>query len=307
MSLINNARLATRTLLLKLRKINSSTVGDYNAASSTYDEYYSRYLGSGASTLLSRLPVRPGMTIIDLACGTGFFTHYIAEAVSPTGRVFAVDLSPGMLTRNREKAAERGLANIEFVEGDATAWLESLPESSVDGLICGWGICYMDHVKLRAHAERLLRPGGFLGLIENRANTLSAVSSIFEKVLSRYPQALIKNMDIHLPKDHQYLVKAFAKGQIECVESWDGDICVPCATGLEVAEYMLRSGASAGFIDALDPTMTDTVMTEFVNRVDLEFREKGGFPVKHEYCALLGRHRAVPHVATDATAQQVAA
>jgi SAM-dependent methyltransferase len=53
-----------------------------------------------------------GQTVVDVGAGSGFFTFPAAEAVGPTGRVFAADVSPDLVELIRERAAERGLAQV---------------------------------------------------------------------------------------------------------------------------------------------------------------------------------------------------
>jgi len=47
--------------------------------------------------------VRPGMTIVDLGCGTGYFTFEMAGLAGPTGKVIAADVQDGMLEILRRK------------------------------------------------------------------------------------------------------------------------------------------------------------------------------------------------------------
>ena len=64
--------------------------------------------------LLERLGVAgPGCCVVDIGTGTGQFA-FAAAAVCE--RVVAVDVSPVMLGRFREKAATRGAENLEVVK-----------------------------------------------------------------------------------------------------------------------------------------------------------------------------------------------
>lgn len=282
-------QLIYRTVMLKLSRINSDPTTDYNAAAASYDAYYSKYLGKGALEMLEKLPFESGQHILDLACGTGFFTHRLAEKVGKNGKVVAVDLSFGMLQQNQENALSKGLANITFIESDALSFLSGLSDNSVDGIVCGWGICYMEHEKFLREIERIVKPGGFIGIIENRACTLKAVSDLFTKVLINYPKAMIKNMVIHLPKDKNYLSKLFGKGSFHVENAWDGEVIVPCNNGNEVLEYMVKSGASAGFLDALDKNLKPQVLQTFVHYADESFAKGQAVPVIHEFCAIVAQ------------------
>lgn len=237
--------------------------------------------------LMDRLPLIKDMKLLDLACGTGFFSHKIAEKIGPNGHLTAVDLSPGMLEQNRFNAQNKGLNNIKFVESDAISFLRQLKGNSIDGVVCGWGICYMDHAQFLREIERIIRPNGFIGIIENRANTLKDVSDLFRGVLMCNPSALVKNMVINLPKDHTYLTKTFCKGVFKLVHACDDGVVVPCSNGKDIAEYMIKSGASAGFLDALDKKKITSVMTEFIKAADKKFQKGQNVLVRHECCMLI--------------------
>jgi ubiquinone/menaquinone biosynthesis C-methylase UbiE len=286
-SALNLPKLIYRTAMLKLSNVNSDPTADYNQAAMSYDAYYSRYLGKKALEMFDKLPIKLGQHILDLACGTGFFTHQLAKKVEEQGKVVAVDLSPGMLQRNQENAELQSLSNVGFIESDALSFLSGLADKSVDGIVCGWGICYMDHGKFFQEIERVVKSGGFVGLIENKACSLKEVSDMFTKVLLDYPNALIKNMVIHLPKDKNYLVKTFGKGSLYVQDAWDGEVAVPCKDGHEVVEYIVKSEASAGFLDALDSNLRPQVMQTLVKYIDESFAKGKGVSVLHEYCALI--------------------
>ncbi len=66
----------------------------------------------------------------DLGAGSGYFVGYLAAAVGPSGRVFAVEVSPRALTSLEEKVLAEGLANVEVVSGSADD--PNLPDGSID-------------------------------------------------------------------------------------------------------------------------------------------------------------------------------
>jgi SAM-dependent methyltransferase len=109
--------------------------------------------------ILESAHLRPGMRVLDLACGVGDPALSIAAEVAPSGRVTATDLGPGMMSLAEELARKKGLANIEFREANA----ESLPfpDASFDVLTCRFGIMFFpDLGKALRECLRVLRPGG---------------------------------------------------------------------------------------------------------------------------------------------------
>ncbi len=67
-------------------------------------------------SIVERLGVLPGMSVLDAGCGPGRITIPLAQAVGPQGRVDAIDVQARMLKRAKDKAEAAGLANIRFLE-----------------------------------------------------------------------------------------------------------------------------------------------------------------------------------------------
>ncbi len=109
--------------------------------------------------ILEAAHLRPGMRVLDLACGVGDPALSIATEVAPSGRVTATDLGPGMMSLAEELARKKGLTNIEFHEANA----EALPfaDESYDVLTCRFGIMFFpDLPKALRECFRVLKPGG---------------------------------------------------------------------------------------------------------------------------------------------------
>src|SRR4051794_24404345 len=64
--------------------------------------------------LVEKANMSPGLTVLDVASGTGEPAISIASKLQGTGRVIASDISEGPLKIARERAAKRALTNIDF-------------------------------------------------------------------------------------------------------------------------------------------------------------------------------------------------
>src|SRR5207247_1331272 len=83
--------------------------------------------------LVDSLKIKPGEVVADIGAGTGYLTRRLGEKVRPTGKVFAVDIQPEMLTLLTNKMLELGLTNIQAVLGTISD--PKLPPASVDTVL----------------------------------------------------------------------------------------------------------------------------------------------------------------------------
>jgi FkbM family methyltransferase len=65
---------------------------------------------------LQRAGLKKGDHVIDVGCGIGELTCWLAEQVGPEGKVVAIDISTEQLELAKQRANEKGLSNIEFYE-----------------------------------------------------------------------------------------------------------------------------------------------------------------------------------------------
>ena len=92
-----------------------------------------RELEEHPDAAIAVLQLKPGMVVADVGAGTGYFTLRMARKVAPTGRVFAVDIQPEMLTMLRKNANKAKLANIEYVLGTESD--PKLPAGKLDVIV----------------------------------------------------------------------------------------------------------------------------------------------------------------------------
>ena len=127
-----------------------------------------RRLMQPPSKLIERSGIKQGMRVLDLGCGSGAFTTYVARAVGEKGKVYALDVQPAMLKQLKRKLAKeqnRDIKNVELKLADAYA----LPfeDSSLDVVYMAAVFMEIPH-RPRALKEiwRVLKPGAFLAITE---------------------------------------------------------------------------------------------------------------------------------------------
>lgn len=129
----------------------------WNKFAHRYDRFMDRRVQS-YGTLLERLflEIGAGSTVLEVAAGTGVVSLRMA---AKAGRVYALDLSPVMVTEAKKKAREKNMENIEFLVDDAY----ELPFASgkFDAVICSNALHNMkDPATPLMEMRRVLKPGG---------------------------------------------------------------------------------------------------------------------------------------------------
>jgi ubiquinone/menaquinone biosynthesis C-methylase UbiE len=80
--------------------------------------------------IVAALHLKPGQTVADIGAGSGLFEVPLAKAVSPGGKVYAVDIDAGFFPEIKKKADEAHVTNVQTVLGKYTD--PSLPAKNVD-------------------------------------------------------------------------------------------------------------------------------------------------------------------------------
>jgi SAM-dependent methyltransferase len=111
---------------------------------------------------LNVLPDVDGLDVVELGCGTAYFSAWLAKrGARPVG----VDITPAQLATARRLMKETG---IEFPLVEADAAVTGLPSESFDLVLSEYGASiWVDPYRWIPEAARLLRPGGLLVFLRN--------------------------------------------------------------------------------------------------------------------------------------------
>jgi len=120
---------------------------------------------AGVANPFSLGRLRPGERVLDVGSGAGTDSLVAALQVGPEGTVTGIDMTPEMLEKARAGAAELGLENVTFVDGEA----ERLPfgDASFDVVISNGVIDLIpDKDAVLSELHRILVPGGRLQIAD---------------------------------------------------------------------------------------------------------------------------------------------
>jgi ubiquinone/menaquinone biosynthesis C-methylase UbiE len=104
------------------------------------------------------LGLRPGDTVVDMACGTGLNFRLLEMVVGPRGRIIGVDLTDAMLARAQTRIETNGWGNISLVQADASAF--DFP-AEVDAILSTYAMTQVPEcAEVIAHGAKALSGGG---------------------------------------------------------------------------------------------------------------------------------------------------
>jgi ubiquinone/menaquinone biosynthesis C-methylase UbiE len=115
---------------------------------------------------VDRLSLKHGDCVLDVGCGTGRNFPFLREAIGPTGRIYGVDLSAGMLRNARKLRDRHDWTNIHLTEGDAADYVAPEP---LDGVLFSLSYNTMPHhLTVLRRIWKQLRPGGRLVIMDSK-------------------------------------------------------------------------------------------------------------------------------------------
>src|SRR5437868_10519669 len=132
--------------------------------------------------LVQRLGITKGFKVLDLGCGDG--TTAFPEAKLGAD-VLGVDVAKNLVEAGNRRAAEHGLTNVKFQEGDASN-LEQLPDKSFDLVVSIFGAMFAPKpFEVAKEMVRVTRPGGRIVMGNWIPNDPTLVAQIL-KISSSY-------------------------------------------------------------------------------------------------------------------------
>ncbi len=130
-----------------------------------YGQLFSRASWRLPDRVVANLRLEPGARVADIGAGDGYFTFFLADAVGPDGKVFAIDVDRNTIAKLEKAVENRGYRNIEVVLAETGD--PSLPDGSIDlAFVCNVYHHIDDQVTYFDRLRTDLRAGGRLAIVE---------------------------------------------------------------------------------------------------------------------------------------------
>jgi demethylmenaquinone methyltransferase/2-methoxy-6-polyprenyl-1,4-benzoquinol methylase len=112
------------------------------------------------------LGLRPGASVVDVACGTGQNFPLIQQAIGPEGRIVGVDLTDAMLAQAQQRIEANGWSNISLAQADAAGF--EFP-TEVDAILSTYALTQVSGCgDVIAHGAAALSCGGRWAVLDLR-------------------------------------------------------------------------------------------------------------------------------------------
>lgn len=144
--------------------------------------------------LVNRIGITKGLKILDLGCGDGTTALPSAQLGAD---VLGVDIARNLVEAGNKRAAEHGLTNLKFQEGDATN-LQGIPDGQFDVVVSIFGGMFAPRpFDVAKEMVRVTKPGGRIVMGNWIPNDPTLVAQIL-KISSAYtpppPEGFISPM-----------------------------------------------------------------------------------------------------------------
>ncbi|HVZ55386.1 MAG TPA: class I SAM-dependent methyltransferase [Chitinophagaceae bacterium] len=154
----------------------------YNAAADHFDDAALSFWDRFGRSTVEQLALRPGMSVLDVACGSGASALPAALAVGTSGRVVGIDLAENLLELGRAKAGRAGLSQLEFFAADMTDL--PFPEESFDVVVCVFGVFFVaDMASLIRGLWSRVKPGGQLAITTWGPRLFSPIYEVWKETV----------------------------------------------------------------------------------------------------------------------------
>ncbi len=225
---------------------NSNYINDiFNNVSYKYD-FFNNLFSLGLHflwkrKLISLLKPKNGEVWADLCCGTGDMTFLLNELVTPSGKVFGIDISEKLLKIAQRKSNNLGNTVIYWKKKDIFDLDPNLRK--FDGICMSYGLRNLKNVEDGIQKVFfLLKDNGRAGFLDFNHSKENSLSSIFQKLFLRFVVVPISSF-FNLKKEYSYIensIKEFPKGAKL--------ICLAKKIGFKEVKYKTLFGEQMGIL-----------------------------------------------------------
>jgi ubiquinone/menaquinone biosynthesis C-methylase UbiE len=209
--------------------------------SSLWSAYFGRLL-------LENLPLKKGLHVLDVGCGTGFPLIEIANQMGPSSKLIGIDIWEHALDRANFKKKYYNLKNVEIIKADAS----DLPfeDRRFDLITSNLGINNFEKPqKALNECSRVLKPNGEMIITTNTVGHMRLFYSVYEEVLKNLERSSLipqlQNQEAHR-KTAGEIMDMFKKSGFQIVKTINDSLTLRYLDG---TAFLRHSLTVCGFLE----------------------------------------------------------
>jgi ubiquinone/menaquinone biosynthesis C-methylase UbiE len=161
------------------------------------------------------LGLKPDMMVVDVGCGSGYFTRILARGLKEEGKVVGVDPDETLILEAEEIAEREEFSNIEFKVG--SIYKIPLPDNYADLVVCHIVLCNITRqFDAILEMKRVAKNGGKVAVIEPAKGGGTCypdkkLNELYERFRRAFGTALDKEWRHQKPEMSDYIENIYLK------------------------------------------------------------------------------------------------
>jgi len=142
--------------------------------------------------------IRPGQRILDVGCGTGYFSREMAKFMNNIGEIVGIDINPNLIKSAKQICGDEKISIINYIEENALRL--KFTDGVFDATICYFLLSRLkgnepfsvldEMIRVTKHGGQIMAFEPILGAISARYPAIPRLSSLLTRI--RYAKTLIQ-------------------------------------------------------------------------------------------------------------------
>ena len=282
----SNAKQSTDSIrifkLTSYRKIdNLAYLKEIDSSYSGFGDYYDElplWSAPFGLLLLEHVPIKQGITVLDVGAGTGFLTIELSQRCGSDSLIIAVDPWKAAMSRLRRKLDYIGISNVRLIVQDAKDI--DLPDHSIDVIVSNLGINnFEDPEKVLKSCFRFAKLDCRFVLTTNLVGHMQEFYDIYQATLFDLGlEDRLTAFEKHV--NHRGTIESIsdmlARAGFEVMNVYTDSFNMRFADGSSfLRHYFIRLGFLTGWKSVIPPAMVDKAFEALEQRLN-DFSSKQG-------------------------------
>ena len=235
-----------------------------------------------AKLMMENIPMKKGMTIVDIGFGTGFPLIELSQRFGQSSKIYGIDIWQEAIKRTKEKIEVLELENIEIIEESASEI--KLANNTIDLVTSNLGVNnFEDREKVYSEIYRILRDGGVLSITTNPIGTFEQLFDLFQIIMKE--MKLENSIDklttyVNNRKTENQIIEEIESHKLGYVKSINEKTKVRFVDPLSLLNHsLIRAGFKTGWDELIEEKDRKYFYAELLSKIERVILKNGEFQI----------------------------